>query len=106
MLTYKTTHLVALNKKTGEEVARHLVEGHGLFTVAPRTCDVETCGNSEGAETPVRYNVDHPCGYWGHLNQPSVELLTCRDFFNMFSMYSSLTTSGCYEVRVFCRVGE
>lgn len=55
MLTYKTTYLVAMNKNTGEEVDRHFVEGHGLFTVAPRTCDVETCGTSEGSELPVRY---------------------------------------------------
>lgn len=53
MLTYKGTYLIALNKETKEEVARHLVTGHGLFTVATRTCDVETCGNSEGTETPV-----------------------------------------------------
>lgn len=54
MLSYKTTMLIALNKETQEEVGRHLVIGHGLFTVADRACTAETCGNSEGAETPVR----------------------------------------------------
>lgn len=52
MLSYKTTVLVALNKETQEEVGRHLVTGHGLFTVADRACTAETCGTSEGAETP------------------------------------------------------
>lgn len=54
MLTYKSTTIIALNKKTQEEVARHLVTGDGLFTVAERECTAETCGTSEGAETPVR----------------------------------------------------
>lgn len=68
MLSYKTTVLVALNKETQEEVGRHLVTGHGLFTVADRTCTAETCGNSEGAEMPVRkkscaHRTDHGPGY-------------------------------------------
>lgn len=54
MLSYKTTYIIALNKETQEEVGRYLVTGHGLFTVADRACTAETCGTSEGAETPVR----------------------------------------------------
>ena len=54
MLSYKTTIIVARNKKTQEEVARHLVTGHGLFTVAERDCGVDTCGTSEASELPVR----------------------------------------------------
>ena len=53
MLSYKTTYIIALNKETQEEVGRYLVKGHGLFTVADRACTAETCGTSEGAETPV-----------------------------------------------------
>lgn len=54
MLSYKSTYIIALKKETQEEVARYLVTGHGLFTVADRNCDAETCGTSEGAELPVR----------------------------------------------------
>lgn len=57
MLSYKTTYIIALNKETQEEVGRYLVKGHGLFTVADRACTAETCGTSEGAETPVRVRV-------------------------------------------------
>ncbi|CAB1116535.1 unnamed protein product [Ectocarpus sp. CCAP 1310/34] len=52
MLSYKTTLVLALNKETQEEVSRYLVKGHGLFTVAERSCTAETCGTSEGTETP------------------------------------------------------
>ncbi|CAM9512269.1 unnamed protein product [Pylaiella littoralis] len=52
MLTYKTTTMVALSKETGQEMGRQLVRGNSLFTVANRDCTVETCGTSEGAETP------------------------------------------------------
>ncbi|CAM9935769.1 unnamed protein product, partial [Ectocarpus fasciculatus] len=51
MLSFKTTVVLALNKETQEEVSRFLVKGHGLFTVAERSCTAETCGTSEGAET-------------------------------------------------------
>lgn len=54
MLSYKTTTVIAKNKETQEEVARYFVTGDGLFTVAERACTAETCGNSEGKETPVR----------------------------------------------------
>lgn len=54
MLTYKTTMVIALNRETQEEVARHLVTGNGLFTVANRECSAETCGNTEGTELSVR----------------------------------------------------
>ncbi|CAM9389453.1 unnamed protein product, partial [Hapterophycus canaliculatus] len=53
MLSYKTTVVLALNKETREEVGRFLVKGDGLFTVADRACNAETCGTSEGEETPV-----------------------------------------------------
>lgn len=46
--------MVALNKETQEEVARYLVKGNGLFTVAQRECGVDTCGISEASELPVR----------------------------------------------------
>lgn len=67
MLSYKTTTVIALNKETQKEVARYLVKGHGLFTVADRACTAETCGTSEGGETPVRdernrgRQTDGPC---------------------------------------------
>ncbi|CAM9872585.1 unnamed protein product [Pylaiella littoralis] len=51
-LSYKTTTIIAKNKDTQEEVARYFVTGHGLFTVADRSCTAETCGTSEGEETP------------------------------------------------------
>ena len=54
MISYKTTTMVALNKETQEEVARYLVKGNGLFTVAQRECGVNTCGISEASELPVR----------------------------------------------------
>lgn len=56
MLSYKTTVVIALNKESREEVARFLVKGDNLFTVADRACTAETCGTSEGEETPVSYN--------------------------------------------------
>lgn len=57
MLSYKTTTMIALNKETQEEVARYLVKGNGLFTVARRECGVDTCGTSEAGELPVRTHV-------------------------------------------------
>lgn len=54
MLSYKTTHIIARNKETQEEIARYLVKGHGLFTVAGRECTAETCGTSEGEIPSVR----------------------------------------------------
>lgn len=53
ILSYKTTYLVAVNAATSEEVGRHKVTGHGLFTIAPRDCGAETCGTSEGGDIPA-----------------------------------------------------
>ncbi|CAM9788845.1 unnamed protein product [Choristocarpus tenellus] len=53
MSTFKSTVLIAVNRDSGEEVQRYMVFGHGLFTVADRSCNVETCGNSEGRQLEV-----------------------------------------------------
>lgn len=57
MISYKTTWIVALNLETKEEVARHFVKNHCLFTVAQRDCGAETCGTSEASETPVSSSI-------------------------------------------------
>lgn len=75
MLSYKTTVVLALNKETREEVGRFLVKGNNLFTVANRACTAETCGTSEGQETPVSIDCSYlskdSCIVWQSPPPPS-----------------------------------